>query len=362
MKPPKIGDKLVPVITDGELSALLATCKGSGFQNRRDYAVISLFKDTGIRLSELAGLRSPSDVSAQTGRRSSPARATSSAPSSSPTTPPARLTATCASAPSTRWRAASALWLGVRGGPMTASGIYQMIERRASQGGRRGQPAQVPAHFSHVWLDRGGAEGDLMELNGWSSPQMLARYGRSARSARARRHYDDIMELTWPCMTLWQLPRHRYLQGNQVVNRRRRDRRGRGRGGGVLRARLRPGPRARRDRVDGPSHPVDRGWPDLGQFDGHARLGPPGRCPCPSLARWLLGLGIAATLAANVAHGLGHGPIGAAVAAWPAVALVGSYELLMMIIRGTQQPAGDAAPDTASGGHAGSGPVAGTGG
>jgi hypothetical protein len=58
----------------------------------------------------------------------------------------------------------------------------------------------------------------------------------------------------------------------------------------------------------------------------------------PSLARWLLGLGIVATLAANVAHGLGHGMIGAAVAAWPAVALVGSYELLMVIIRGAQQP------------------------
>ena len=56
----------------------------------------------------------------------------------------------------------------------------------------------------------------------------------------------------------------------------------------------------------------------------------------PALARWLLGLGIVATLAANVAHGLGHGIIGAAVAAWPAVALVGSYELLMVIIRGAQ--------------------------
>jgi hypothetical protein len=66
----------------------------------------------------------------------------------------------------------------------------------------------------------------------------------------------------------------------------------------------------------------------------------------PSLAQWLLGLGIAATLAANVAHGLGHGPIGAAVAAWPAVALVGSYELLMMVIRGTQQAAGDVSTDT----------------
>jgi hypothetical protein len=58
--------------------------------------------------------------------------------------------------------------------------------------------------------------------------------------------------------------------------------------------------------------------------------------PVPALARWLLGLGITATLAANVAHGLGDGLAGAVVAAWPAVALVGSYELLMMIIRSAQ--------------------------
>lgn len=66
----------------------------------------------------------------------------------------------------------------------------------------------------------------------------------------------------------------------------------------------------------------------------------------PALARSLLGLGIAATLAANVAHGLGHGPIGAAVAAWPAVALVGSYELLMVITRETVQGTGDVVPET----------------
>jgi hypothetical protein len=56
----------------------------------------------------------------------------------------------------------------------------------------------------------------------------------------------------------------------------------------------------------------------------------------PELARWLLGLGIAATLAANVAHGLGHGIVGAVMAAWPAIALVGSYELLMLVIRSSQ--------------------------
>ena len=56
----------------------------------------------------------------------------------------------------------------------------------------------------------------------------------------------------------------------------------------------------------------------------------------PALALWLLALGIVATLAANVMHGLGHGAIGAAVAAWPAVALVGSYELLMSLIRSSR--------------------------
>lgn len=55
-------------------------------------------------------------------------------------------------------------------------------------------PDQFRHHFSRTWLDKGGAEGDLMELNGWSSPQMLRRYGRSAASTRARRTYDRIME------------------------------------------------------------------------------------------------------------------------------------------------------------------------
>jgi hypothetical protein len=47
----------------------------------------------------------------------------------------------------------------------------------------------------------------------------------------------------------------------------------------------------------------------------------------PLLATWLLAVGSAAMVAANVAHRLSHGAVGAAAAAWPAVALVGSYEL-----------------------------------
>jgi hypothetical protein len=58
-----------------------------------------------------------------------------------------------------------------------------------------------------------------------------------------------------------------------------------------------------------------------------------GHRPVPGLAKWSLGVGIVATIGTNLAHGVGHGAVGALVSAWPAVALVGSYELLMALIR-----------------------------
>jgi hypothetical protein len=66
--------------------------------------------------------------------------------------------------------------------------------------------------------------------------------------------------------------------------------------------------------------------------------------PVPPLARWCLGAGIAATIGANLAHGIGHGPIGALVSAWPALALAGSFELLMTLIRTDQRPPGVPSP------------------
>lgn len=55
--------------------------------------------------------------------------------------------------------------------------------------------------------------------------------------------------------------------------------------------------------------------------------------PAPPLAKWSLAVGIVATVGANVAHGASHGVIGAVVSAWPALALVGSFELLMTLTR-----------------------------
>ncbi|WP_395110591.1 DUF2637 domain-containing protein [Actinomadura sp. SCN-SB] len=70
----------------------------------------------------------------------------------------------------------------------------------------------------------------------------------------------------------------------------------------------------------------------------------------PMLARVALGLGIAATVAVNVLHGLAHGPIGAVVGAWPAVTLILVVELLMgMIRRGRQSAKGSEPAKVASG-------------
>lgn len=72
----------------------------------------------------------------------------------------------------------------------------------------------------------------------------------------------------------------------------------------------------------------------------------------PRLAAWSLGVGIVATVGANLAHGVGHGPIGALVSSWPALALVGSFELLMMLIRTRREDADEQVTEAVSNHHA----------
>jgi hypothetical protein len=56
----------------------------------------------------------------------------------------------------------------------------------------------------------------------------------------------------------------------------------------------------------------------------------------PPLARYMLGLGVAATVAANVAYGSAFGVLGAVISAWPAVAFIGSAEMAMGLVRATR--------------------------
>jgi len=56
MKPPHVPEQPVPVLTEAELSALLAAAEGKAFTERRDTAILRLLIDTGMRLGEIAGL------------------------------------------------------------------------------------------------------------------------------------------------------------------------------------------------------------------------------------------------------------------------------------------------------------------
>jgi uncharacterized protein DUF2637 len=53
----------------------------------------------------------------------------------------------------------------------------------------------------------------------------------------------------------------------------------------------------------------------------------------PRLARFMLWLGIAATIGANIAYGAGYGLPGALISAWPAVAFIGAVEMAVGLIR-----------------------------
>lgn len=191
---PKIGEKLVPVLELADMQRLIKDAESRrDFESRRDTAILRLFACTGMRLGELAGLTVDSvSVSDRTATVTGKGRKQRTV----------KYDHKCAQAIDRylRVRAShkaaelTALWLGVRRNEsgMTRSGIYQVISRRGERLGIKLHPHMFRHTFSHRWLDAGGAEGDLMELNGWDSPQMLRHYGASARAARARRAYDRV--------------------------------------------------------------------------------------------------------------------------------------------------------------------------
>ena len=203
LRPPHVPDKPVPVLAEGELARLERACGGRSFQQRRDAAMIAVFTATGIGLPELAGLRYDPDDPRRSDIDVWQREVTVCGKAGKTRTVKISYGAARGLDRYLRARARHAqsyrpqLRLGINNrGPVTASGIYQVITRRGRQCGVEVFPHRFRHHFSHTWLDRGGAEGDLMELNGWTSPQMLRRYGASARSARARRSYDRIMDNT----------------------------------------------------------------------------------------------------------------------------------------------------------------------
>ena len=176
MSPPKVPEKLVPVVDDADLHKLFKAVDGADFEARRDKAILSLFIDVGLRIAEMTALKlTDVDIEARfvtvmgKGRRPREVRFTTTTRADINRYMRKRATHPHADSPK--------LWIG-RAGDMTGSGIYRMVARRAEEAGiAHIHPHQLRHTFAHMYLRNGGNEGNLMQVTGWKSRSMVDRYG-----------------------------------------------------------------------------------------------------------------------------------------------------------------------------------------
>ena len=185
VKPPHVPEVPVPVVSDKDLKSLLAACSGSTFEARRDTALIRVLFDSGVRLGEATGLTVQdvdfeSQVLLVLGKGRRPRAAPFGVKTAKSLDQYIRVRARHSAAKS------PAFWLGAKG-PMTDSGITQVLRRRCRDAGIGPlHPHQLRHTSVNAWLAAGGSETDAMRIYGWKSRQMLSRYAASAADERAR--------------------------------------------------------------------------------------------------------------------------------------------------------------------------------
>jgi len=140
LRAPTVRDKPVPFFTSVELSRLEKACRGSTFAQRRDAAIVSVFRATGIRLAELAAIRydpgDPRRSDLDLERREIRVRGKGGKDRTVKIDHEAARRVDRYLRVRARHQQAYrlGLWLGTGGrGPLTANGIYQMVRRRGDQ-------------------------------------------------------------------------------------------------------------------------------------------------------------------------------------------------------------------------------------
>jgi site-specific recombinase XerD len=192
---PSIPDNPPPVVTLPQMQALLRTCAGTSFADRRDTAILSLFYDTGIRRAEMAGITQDDlDLQARTvtvtgkGSRRRTVRYGADMART--------LDRYLRERAKSHYRDSPALWLGERGS-MGAHGIEQVVQRRTRAAGLTHIHCHTFRHAAtHHLLSSGYSEGDVMQQMGWKSRQMADRYGRAVAGERARANFDPHSPLS----------------------------------------------------------------------------------------------------------------------------------------------------------------------
>lgn len=186
LSPPAPKATPVPILSDDDLKALLATCPYPGtFADRRDEAMIRVLLDCGLRVSELCGLTVAGtdldDERAMVTGKGGKIRPVYFSPRTI-----RALDRYLRQRSKHRFADAEALFLSQRG-PISADGVRERIAIRAQQAGLDHiHPHQFRHTFAHDFLMSGGNPGDLKRLAGWSSDVMLERYGASGADVRAR--------------------------------------------------------------------------------------------------------------------------------------------------------------------------------